>query len=130
MKEFRNPETVHEPVGGGYTHQVELSSSERLLIISGQVGMRQDGSVPQDPMEQLDVVFENLLRNLQAADMEMKDLVKLNYYLVGEWDTAKRRALILSKIGDHHSCSTLVYVAGLASPEYKVEVEAWASKVG
>ncbi len=34
MKEFRNPQTIHEPVGG-YMHQVEISASERMLIISG-----------------------------------------------------------------------------------------------
>lgn len=126
MKEFRNPENVHEPLGG-YMHQAEISS-ERMLIISGQVGMKQDGTVPQDPIEQLDLVFENILRNLQAANMEMKDLVKINYYLVGEWDTTKRRELAASKLNGHKPCSTLVYVAGLASPIYKVEVEAWASR--
>lgn len=129
MKEFRNPETIHQPVGL-YTHQVELSSSERMLIISGQVGMRQDGSVPEDPFEQLELIFDNLLKNLQAADMDMKDLVKINYYLVGEWDATRRRELVAAKYGEHRPCSTLVYVAGLAAPEYKVEVEAWASKVG
>lgn len=129
MKKFQNPETIHEPLGG-YMHQVEISSSERMLIISGQVGMRQDGTVPEDPIEQLDVVFENILHNLQAAEMDMKDLVKINYYLVGEWDTAKRRELIASKLGEYKPCSTLVYVAALASPTYKVEVEAWASRLG
>ena len=129
MKEFRNPEGIHEPVGG-YMHQVEISGSERMLIISGQVGMKQDGTVPDDPIEQLDLVFENILRNLQAANMDMTDLVKINYYLVGEWDTAKRRELVASKLGGHKPCSTLVYVAGLASPIYKVEVEAWASRLG
>ena len=129
MKEFRNPEGMHEPVGG-YMHQVEIMGSERMLIISGQVGMKQDGTVPNDPIEQLDLVFENILRNLQAANMDMKDLVKINYYLVGEWDTAKRRELVASKLSGHKPCSTLVYVAGLASPTYKVEVEAWASRHG
>jgi 2-iminobutanoate/2-iminopropanoate deaminase len=129
MKQFRNPETLHEPLGG-YIHQVEISSSERMLIISGQVGMRQDGTVPGDPIEQLGVVFENILYNLQAAEMDLKDLVKINYYLVGEWDTAKRRELVASKLGEHKPCSTLVYVVALASPIYKVEVEAWASRLG
>jgi 2-iminobutanoate/2-iminopropanoate deaminase len=129
MKQFRNPETIHEPLGG-YMHQVEISSSERMLIISGQVGMRQDGTVPEDPIEQLDVVFENILLNLQAADMDLKDLVKINYYLVGEWNTVKRRELVASKLGEHKPCSTLVYVVALASPIYKVEVEAWASRLG
>lgn len=129
MKEFRNPEDIHQPVGL-YQHQVEISSSERMLIISGQVGMKQDGSVPDDSMEQLDLVFENIFHNLQAAGMEIKDLVKVNYYLVGEWDTAKRRELIAAKLNGHKPCSTLVYVAGLASTIYKVEVEAWASRLG
>ncbi len=129
MKEFRNPQTIHEPVGG-YMHQVEISASERMLIISGQVGMKQDGTVPEDPIEQLDLVFENILRNLQSAGMEMKDLIKVNYYLVGEWDTVKRRELVASKLAGHKPCSTLVYVAALASPIYKVEVEAWASRLG
>ena len=128
MKEFRNPENIHQPLGG-YMHQVEISS-ERILIISGQVGMREDDSVPEDPIEQLDLVFENILRNLQAAKMEMKDLVKINYYLVGEWDTPKRRELVASKLNGHKPCSTLIYVAALASPIYKVEVEAWASRSG
>lgn len=126
MKEFRNPQNMHQPIGR-YMHQAEIST-ERMLIISGQVGMKKDGTVPEDPIEQLDLVFENILRNLEAANMEMKDLVKINYYLVGEWDTAKRRELIALKMGDHKSCSTLVYVAALASPIYKVEVEAWASR--
>jgi enamine deaminase RidA (YjgF/YER057c/UK114 family) len=129
MKEFRNPETVHEPVGG-YMHQVEISSSERMLIISGQVGMDQEGTVPEDPIEQLNLAFENIIRNLQAAEMDVKDLVKINYYLVGEWDTSKRRELVAAKLDGHKPCSTLVYVAALASPIYKVEVEAWASRLG
>ncbi len=129
MKEFRNPETIHEPVGG-YMHQVEIRSSERMLIISGQVGMRQDGTVPEDPIVQLELAFDNIIRNLQAAEMDIKDLVKINYYLVGEWDTVKRRELVASKLSGHKPCSTLVYVAALASPIYKVEVEAWASRLG
>ncbi|MCC6261687.1 MAG: RidA family protein [Anaerolineales bacterium] len=128
MKEYRNPATIHAPLGL-YQHQVELSASERFLIISGQVGARLDGSVPESPLEQLDLALENILRNLEAADMSAKDLVKINYYLVGEMDNIKRRELVSSKLGGHIPCSTVVYVAGLADPIYKVEIEAWASRV-
>src|SRR5437870_7951611 len=96
MKEFRNPSDIHAPVGS-YSHQIEISS-ERLLVISGQVGMRQDGTVPEDPLEQIDLAFENILRNLHAANMDVKDLIKITYYLVGEIDTAKRREMVLSKL--------------------------------
>ena len=127
MKEFRNPQDVHEPVGS-YSHQIEIKGNERLLVISGQVGMREDGTIPDDPLEQIDIAFENVLRNLHAAGMDVKDLVKVTYYLVGEIDTAKRREIILSKLQGHRPCSTLLYVAALASPMFRVEIDAWASR--
>ena len=126
MKEFRNPQDIHEPLGS-YSHQIEIRGNERILVISGQVGMRPDGTVPDNPIEQMDVAFENIFRNLQAANMDVRDIVKLTYYLVGEIDTAKRREIVLSKLQGHAPCSTLLYVAALASPVYKVEIDAWAS---
>ncbi len=128
MKEFRNPQDVHPPVGS-YSHQIEIRGNERLLVISGQVGMRADGTVPDDPLEQIDLAFENIFRNLRAANMDVQDIIKLTYYLVGEIDTAKRREVVLSKLQGHQPCSTLLYVAALASPMFRVEIDAWASRV-
>ena len=126
MKEFRNPQDVHQPLGS-YSHQAAISGNERVLVLSGQVGMRADGTVPDDPLEQMEVAFENIFRNLRTANMDVKDIIKLTYYLVGEFDTAKRRELVVSKLQGHKPCSTLLFVAGLASPVYKVESEALAS---
>jgi enamine deaminase RidA (YjgF/YER057c/UK114 family) len=126
MKEFRNPQDVHQPVGS-YSHQIEIRGNERLLVISGQVGMQEDGTVPGDPIEQIEAALDNLLRNLRAANMDVKDIAKLNYYLVGEIDTARRREVIAAWLQGHQPCSTLVYVAALASPVFRVEIEAWAS---
>ena len=125
MKRFLNPETIHKPLGG-YSHQVEITG-ERMLILSGQVGMRPDGSIPEDPIEQLDIAFENIFCNLRAANMQVTDLVKLTTYLVGEWDTDKRRALVASKLAGHQPAMTLMYATALASPAIKVEIDAWAS---
>lgn len=127
MKEFRNPQDVHEPLGS-YSHQIEIRGNERLLVISGQVGMKQDGTVPEDPYEQIDIAFDNILRNLRLAGMDVKDLIKITYYLVGEFETARRREIILSKLQGHQPCSTLLYVMALASPIYRVEIDAWASR--
>ena len=60
MKEYRNPADVHEPIAA-YTHQIEVKGPERLLVLSGQVGKTEDGTVPDDPIEQLDVALENLI---------------------------------------------------------------------
>lgn len=128
MKEFRNPQDIHKPVGA-YSHQIEIRD-ERMLVISGQVGMREDGTVPEDPYEQLDLAFENILRNLHAAGMTVKDLIKVTYYLVGEFDVARRREIVLARLQGHQPCSTLLYVAALASPQFRVEIDAWASRAG
>ena len=129
MKVFRNPQNVHQPIGL-YNHQVEIDKNERLLIISGQVGMHEDGTVPDDLIEQFEVAFENVLRNLQTGNMQIKDILKITYYVVGEIDPAKRREIVSSKLNGHVPCSTFLHVAGLASPAYKVEIEAMASRVG
>ena len=127
MKVFRNPSNVHTPLGS-YSHQIEIRGNERMLILSGQVGMREDGTVPADPLEQIDVALENIFSNLRTANMDVKDIIKLTYYLVGEIDTTKRRELTASKLQGHQPCSTLLYVAALATPIYRVEIDAWASR--
>ncbi len=131
MNQARNPATVHAPVGR-YVHQVEVPGDSRLLFIAGQVGMRPDGSVPDDPTEQLGIAFENIVRNLEAAGFAPTDLVKATIYLVHgavrDSDLPKRRAAIDRVLGDHVLATTLVFVSALAAPSLKVEVEAWAAR--
>ncbi len=126
MTERRNPDTIHPPIGA-YSHQVEASGGGRWLAIAGQVGRTVDGHVPEDPIEQVKQALENVRRNLEAAGMEVADVAKLNWYLVGQIDSARRRDALLAWLdGNPPPASTLVYVAALAAPEYRVEVEAWA----
>ena len=126
MKTFRDPATVHAPLAA-YSHQIEVSGAERLLFISGQVGMRLDGSIPDDPIEQLALALDNVEHNLEAAGMALDDLVKLTTYLVGPWDSDARRQLLAARLGAHRPCATLIYVAALATPQLLVELDAWAS---
>ncbi len=127
MKTFRNPPDAHQPQGF-YTHQVEIQGPERLLVVSGQVGARPDGSIPEDNLEQLDIVLDNIGRNLAAAGMGFADVFKITYFLAGEFDLARLREKMRARFGGHAPCSTMLFVAGLASPAYKVEIEVWASR--
>ena len=127
MKIFRNPADVHQPLAA-YTHQIEISGPERMLILSGQVGKSLDGQVPESPVEQLSLALDNLIANLKAANMKTTDLVKLTLYLVDPIDAVQRAELINTKLQGHQPCMTLLYVAALAAPIYKVELDAWASK--
>jgi enamine deaminase RidA (YjgF/YER057c/UK114 family) len=129
LKQHRNPPSIHAPVAA-YAHQIEIRGDERLLVMSGQVGMTAEGEIPDDAGEQFDVALENVLRNLDAAGMRTADLVKLTFYFSEAVDADRRRTILTARLGDHAPCMTLLYVAGLAAPALKVEVDAWASAGG
>jgi enamine deaminase RidA (YjgF/YER057c/UK114 family) len=126
VKQARNPASVHTPLAS-YSHQIELDGSERLLVLSGQVGMTVDGHVPDDAAEQLDLALRNVLANLDEANMDPTDLIKLTLYLTEPIDPRRRAAILAERLGGHAPCMTLLFVADLASPALKVEVDAWAS---
>lgn len=127
MKISRNPDTIHNPVAP-YVHQIEVTGPNKWLNLSGQLGMRVDGTVPENPLEQLQLALENIKKNLDAAEMEIKDLTKMVFYLVGEFEAEQRRTIIADFLGDHLPCTTMLYVVALAAPPFKVEVDAWACK--
>ncbi len=125
MKNFRNPVTVHAPLAA-YSHQVVISPFQRWCVTSGQIGMKADGTLPDDPIEQLEIALDNISQNLRAAGMVTNDIVKITTYLVGPIDTARRREVVSRWLNGHEPCMTLIYVQALATPNIKVEIEAWA----
>ncbi len=127
MKISRNPETVHKPVAP-YIHQIEVTGPSKWLTLSGQLGMEVDGTVPENPLEQLQVALDNIKRNLESANMQVGDLTKMVFYLVGDFEAERRRTIIADFLGEHLTCTTMIYVVALAAPVYKVEIDAWACK--
>ena len=127
MKKSRNPETVHKPVAP-YVHQIEVTGPNKWLTLSGQLGMEIDGMVPDNPLEQLKLALDNIRRNLVAANMNVEDLTKMVFYLVGDFNADKRRKIIGDFLGEQLPCTTMIYVVALAAPVFKVEIDAWACK--
>lgn len=125
-KERRNPDTIHRPLGP-YAHQVEVRGETRRLVISGQVGMRPDGSLAETARDQLAVALANVVANLDAAGMTSDDLVKLTIFLTEEVAAEDRVEVLADALGGAQPAMTLVYVARLAAPPLKAEVEAIAS---
>lgn len=124
---FRNPPTVKAP-GGRYSHGAQVPAGARLLWIAGQVGYAPDGGLPADIESQAENTYANIVRILEDANMAVKDLVKLNIYLVNVGDAAKIAPYRAKHFGDHAPPGTLIYVKALAYPELLLEVEGVAAK--
>lgn len=60
--------------------------------------------------------------------MNIEDLTKMVFYLVGDFDADHRRKIIGDFLGEHLPCTTMLYVVALAAPIFKVEIDAWACK--
>ncbi|MFF2796345.1 RidA family protein [Lysinibacillus xylanilyticus] len=127
MKVARNPKNIHQPVAP-YVHQIEVTGPQRWLTLSGQIGMDEDGTIPEDPLAQMKLALENIRKNLESANMEIQDLTKITLYLVGDINADQRKQIINDFLGDHLPCMTLMYVVALAAPSIKVEIDAWACK--
>ena len=106
-----------------------VPNNSEWLAIAGQVGMDSDGKTASSVREQSEQAFRNIVACLEANGMGKEDLVKLTVYLTDARFVADYRTARSAVIGDEiQPTSTLVIVSGLATPDFLVEVEAWAAK--
>ena len=105
-----------EPVSH-YCHAVR--AGDRVWL-SGTVGMRPDGSVPSDVVEQFEVAMNNLDGALRATGGRPENIVKVQVFLIDV------NAIRQAYFGEHRPAATLVGIPALVSPELKVEIEAEA----
>lgn len=124
---FSDPTGLHAPAGS-YRHAAALAAGTQVLLISGQVGIRADGSVGSTLLEQADQVFMNLRAVLHAHDMDFADIVKLSTYVVAGKPGADVGAARKKYLGEHRPTATFIYVPQLFKPEWLVEVEAIAAR--
>ncbi len=109
-----------------YSHGVRRGAQ---LWISGQVSMDSAGAIvaEDDITGQAERVFENLLAVLRAAGGDFSDVVSTTTYV-----TDRSLLLPVNEVRgrylqtDPSPTSTLLVVAGLARPEFLVEISAVA----
>jgi 2-iminobutanoate/2-iminopropanoate deaminase len=123
---FSNPATVHPPLGL-YSHTAQVSAGTGLLFLSGQLGVRADGSTPDTMAAQADQVFANIVALLAAHGLAPSSIVKLTTYMVAGHDGDAVRAARINHLGPHRPASTAVFVSQLVDPAWFVEVDAVAA---
>jgi enamine deaminase RidA (YjgF/YER057c/UK114 family) len=108
-----------EPV----SHYCHATRAGDRIWVSGTVGVRSDGSIPEDTAEQFQVAIDAVDRCLRAAGAEARHVVKVTVLLTDINDRAAINPIRRAYFGEPRPTSTLFEVSALVSPEMKVEIE-------
>ncbi len=122
-----NPSSISAPLGA-YSHGIEIAPAARVIHVSGQVGVRKDGSIAQGIEEQLSCAWQNILAILAESGMNAGDIVKVTTYLTRPEDFKVHPRIRAQFLGDARPTATAVCVTALAAPEFLCEIEAIAAK--
>ena len=109
-------------------HAMEVPPNARLLFCNGQVGTCLDGTIPEDPGEQVEVIFERIDIILAAAGMTFADVVKLSVYVADKSILDAYFRVRARVMGNHNPPATLLVVNPFARPGIEIEIEAVAAK--
>jgi len=112
---------VSKPVGP-YTPVMRAGD---WLVVSGQVGIRDDQLVSGGMQAELRQALANLKALLESQGASITDVVKTTVYLRHIDDYASMNEAYIEFFGDHRPARAAVAVAGLPLHAL-VEVEAWA----
>jgi 2-iminobutanoate/2-iminopropanoate deaminase len=127
MHKAHNPSNVAKPQSA-YAQAIEVAPNARWLHISGQLGVGTDGKLRDGTAAQAEQAWANILNLLAAAGMSAENLVKITTFITNPADVGAVRAARERALGAVRPASTLLVVQALASPEYRIEIEAVAAK--
>ena len=118
-----------------YAHGVHVPAGHELIVTSGVVPTRRDGTVPANIGEQAAVVWQNILAILIEGKMNAQDIISVTTYVVYSTEAdemTKRLALVMgardAALNRHLAASTLVTVPTLAKPEWLMEISVLAAR--
>jgi enamine deaminase RidA (YjgF/YER057c/UK114 family) len=121
-----NPATVHPPAGR-YSHVTvhAIGNGLKRVVLAGQVGVKPDGTIAGDLAAQIEQAWDNLLACLASEKLKPEHLVKIVYFTTVNSPEALQlsREIRARKLGNIAPSSTFLVIAGLAGPDYKVEIE-------
>lgn len=127
MHKTHDPKTTAQPFSR-YSNAIETAPNLRWLHASGQVGADPSGKTLAGFEAQARQAFANLKALLADAGMDWPDVVKLTTFITDRGDLATLRKVRDEALGGAVAASTLLVVAGLASPDWLIEIEAVAAK--
>ncbi|MGY6548134.1 MAG: RidA family protein [Roseinatronobacter sp.] len=111
-----------------YSHGICTPLSGSLVVTSGQLAMRADGTIPAGSEAQATLCFANIRAILSEAGAGPEHVLRVNAFVTDRAHMAgymAARDAFFADVGTPPA-STLVIVSGFTLPEFLVEVEVLA----
>lgn len=120
-----SPEGIYPPVSV-YAHGIEVQRPERLLFVSGTMGLDVSGAPGVTLAAQLDLIWSNIRAILESADMSLDNIVRTTSYLR---DTAyvEENARMREAVLGRRLIATTTIVAQTLKDDWLVEIEVIAA---
>jgi 2-iminobutanoate/2-iminopropanoate deaminase len=119
------PVSVHSTAGMGYSH---VAKAGNTVYIAGQIALDASGNLvgKDDAGAQTHQAYSNLQAILEELGGSLEDIVKMTTYLTDRSHLGAFRRVRDRFFGDPFPPNTLLFISGLAQPDYLVEIEAVA----
>ena len=100
--------------------------ADNRVVVAGTAPVWPDGSCPADAATQARRCLEIILAALAEAGAGPGDVVRTRMYIVSSADAAQVGAVHAEVFGSVRPAATMVVVAALLDPRWRVEIEAEA----
>src|SRR5688572_18044960 len=121
-----NPTQGVYATGGDWVHAMEVRGAERLLFLSGTMGLDPAGAAGATLDEQLELVWNNIRTILASAGMTTDNIVRLTSYLRDASYAETNAGARLRALGERRIPTTAIVVQTL-DEEWLVELEVVAA---
>lgn len=105
-----------------YAQAIAVPAGQRLLFISGQVGVTISGDIPADPAAQHELAWQHVLNILAAEGLDETAIADARVFITNTGHVGLYREVRDRMLKGHRPAATLLVVAGLADPRLCVEV--------
>lgn len=121
-----NPSRGIYPATSDYAHAMEVVAPQRLLFVSGTMGLDETGKPGATLEEQLALIWNNLRAILASAHMSVDNIVRLTSYLRDASFVEANQNARLAALGGR-AIPTTAIVAQTLREDWLVEIEVIAA---
>ncbi len=107
----------------GFTRALRVGDR---IVVSGTTGGEEDGSVAEDAGKQADRCFALIRQHIEQLGGRMADVIRVRMFVTEMKDADAVSASFSRALKHARPTGTLVAIAGLYDPRWKVEIEAEA----